>query len=257
MAYSRYAWARFGDVSPVVPIHPQPDPGHLNPTNSTRFVARAASWQQDTAVPSLPAEMVDLDPEAAPTGRGGGPIFTPTTDPSHGVGSGHGETNEEASAIRAPWVLQDDGSVLAGHWSHTPLQDETQHPSDEAPPEMDLYSPVTVDQQYHKGIGSPHSPQSTPERVRRIKRWTDRRIDRHWWMPEMQPKYSHAGTGTPMVPAQPIGNNVTPFPVNTFFGTPDRFLHPERQTTPRPWDEQMTVDGTQNDTAVSLGSWGL
>jgi hypothetical protein len=260
MAYQRYSWAwsKTGGSDSEVPIHPQPAAGHLDATGDTRFVGRDPSWQQDTAVPSLPPELIDLD-IAAPTARGGGPVADATTDPGYGAGTGAGLDNEQSSVVRAQWVMRDDGSVAASHFGYQPDTDHTDYPSDVHDPGDNLFSPQTVDQQYQKGVGSPYSPNSTPDVVRRIMRWTDRAIDWHRWVPEMQLRYSHAGQGTPEVPAEDLGANVTPFPANAGwrFVAPDRLLAPERQVTPRPWGETMTQDGTLMDTAVALGSWGL
>jgi len=259
VAYGAYSWSRPTVPDPEVPIHPQPDPGHLTLTNDTRFVDRAPSWQQDTSVPSLPGELVDVDPAGMPLAAGE-PIFTPTLDPNEGPGFGPALTNEEAGQLRGDWVLRDDGSVAAGHYGYVPpMQDETIHPSDEGVTGADLYSPQTVEQQYHKGVGSPYSAHSWGGR--RMMRWTDRPIDMHWWEPTMQPKYVKAGAGTPQYPGVPTGNNVSPYPANVpagVFTTPDRFVVAEQQVPTRPWDESYRVDGTAlNTTAAPLGEWGL
>jgi hypothetical protein len=260
MPYQRYAWSwnKGGTSQSDVPIHPDLNPDHLNPSNDSRFVDRAPSWQQDTAVPSLPPELVDAD-LAAPTGRGGGPVADPTTDPGYGPGFNPGLDNDQAGVVRAQWVERDDGSVAATHFGYTPDVDSVDHPSDVHDAGANLFSPMTVDQQYQKGVGSPHSPNSTPDVVRRIMRWTDRVIDWHRWVPEMQLKYPKGGQGTPEVPAESLGSSVGPFPMNAGwrFVAPDRLLAPERQVAPRPWGETMIQDGTLMDTAVGLGDWGL
>lgn len=259
MAYARYSWGgQRGTPQQWPPLHPQPDPDHLNPANDSRFVGREPSWVQDTAVPSLPPEIMGGEPDAVYAR--GGPVFDPTTDPEHGPGHGAGWTNEQASVVRQSWVLDDDGSVAATHFAHTSTVDETYHPADWSPTQTDLFSPETVDQQYNRGIGSPHAPYATPERVRRHTRWIDRFIDMHWWAPTMQLKFNRSGAGTPEVPAQSLGNNMTPFAPNAGFSyaPPDRLVWPERQVPPRPWSEPMTVDGTLGNLAgVDLGSWGL
>lgn len=257
MGYQRYAWAKPRAQNVEVPIHPQLDPRHGVLTNDTRFVDRPPSWVQDTAVPSLPDEIVGGDPD--PSFARGGPVFDPTQDPEHGAGTGPALTNEEAGLVREDWVLRDDGSVAATHFSHTPIDVQDYHPSDVSPPQMDLYSPETVDIQYHKGIGSPHSPHATPDRVRRIKRWIDQFIDMHWWGVEMQSRALRFGQGTPVYPADDLGNNVTPYAPNGGYllTTADRLLAPQQQIPPRPWDEGMTVGAEAVYAPSALESWGL
>lgn len=258
MSY-RGAWAKASTATLSVPLKPAIDPEHSDP--SVAEVEGTGPWTDGgKGAPTLP-DALTPEPEDVVMASGFGPLDQTPDDPELGVGSGHGQTTQEAQQVRTVLMEQDYGAVAAHAWNTQIIRDG--HPHAVFVPNTDesvvsTMAPnlretgVTVDPQARRGRG-------------RIKRWYDRVIDMHWYQVAYRPQYQHqAYTAQDQPPSTDNRSYTSPFATaGVGYGTPDTlnarqtFVAPQLRRTPEPWDQALTTDATDQPGAFGLGSWGL
>lgn len=260
MAYGRYAgaWARKASSPTLdVPLKPQPDPEHLDPTDNVDVVHGNPLWVESQAAPTLPDTLTPT-PFATPIQAGGGPIDRTPESHDYGPGVSPGLTQQESQALMMSWHEQDDGAVAARQWQPTTDREAGTGPRvtiiPDTPGEGD--SPATL--QYERsGVGSPIDPYARTGK--RQKRWWDRFIDMHRYEPTYRPMYVKNAKTAQEQPAVPNGTQLdspyaTPWPMRS---TPDAFVAPQVRRTPVPWDQPITADGVSLSNDYGLHVWGL
>lgn len=247
------AWARRSTPTLAVPLKPQPDPEHLDPTPNVDVTVGMPLWIESSAAPTLPPEIA-TDGMAVPIG-GGGPIDHTPEDPQYGPGAGHGQTTGEAQAVRTHWMSRDDGAVASRLWQPMTDRDGAPHLAIIPDVELDGDSPQTL--QYQRtGLGQPIDPHA--RRGQRQKRWWDRVIDMHRYGVMFRPmpmRYAQP------VPTQPPGGNTqydSPWTTNApQRATPDAFVATQVRRTPTDWATPITGDGTAMQLVGDVGGFGL
>lgn len=254
------SWAqRPSRTASDVPLKPEVDPEHLNPTDNPGLAGTTALWQESAgAAPTLPASYTD-EGFPSPVG-GGGPIDSTPDDPMFGAGVGHAQTQAEASLVRGHLMSMDYGAYAAQEWNPTTDRDGAPRVAiiSDTPGEGD--SPQTLQLQ-RTGVGQPNDPHA---RVgKRQKRWWDRVIDMHRYGVEERPVYVRNAYDQPILPPVPGGTQLnSPYATQQWMGTPDRFVSAQVRRTPTQWDAPTDAgaeyDATGSAGSISLlGSWGL
>ncbi len=264
MAQSRFAgaWARKASVTaPIVPLEPDRDPEHLNPTDNPEVVVGQPLWVASATAPGLPAAFVTA-PYGTPVAAGGGPIDHTPADPQYGPGAGSGQTVAEAQAVRTKWMSRDDGAVAARRWQPNTDRDGT--------PRLDLIadtdgagdSPETVLLK-RSGIGVPENDPYA-RTGRRLWRWWDRVIDMHRWDVSFRPKYLKTASTAQLQPPGGVTQYDSPWPTPAAARvSPDAWVAAQMRRTPAAdWASPIAVDGAVNNVVgnvndFGLGSWGL
>lgn len=252
------AWARRSTPTLAVPLKPQPDPEHLNPTDNVDVMAGMPLWVESDAAPTLPTQFT-TEGFGVPIG-GGGPVDHTPDDPNYGPGAGHGQTLAEAQAVRTEWMSRDDGAVAARLWQPAVDRDGAPHVAIIPDVPLDGESPQTLEYK-RSGVGTANDPFARTGK--RIKRWYDRFIDRHMWDVDFRPApVRNAKTAQ----NQPPGGNTQydspwsiPAPART---SPDAFVAPMVRRTPVDWAQPISDDGTVaqllgDRNQFGLPSWGL
>jgi hypothetical protein len=234
-------------MAPTVQIQAPTDQRHLVPQDEDQ-----EGWYQDTRVPSLP-DVLDGE-QGGPGYAGGGPVDLTPWDHGDGGPRGNGLTTEEAQEIRSVYHEIDQGSYAAHTWNVQAARDGEYNV--DVVPDMvgDGTSPETLTYQV-QGVGAPTDPYARPGR--RIQRWRDRFIDRHFWEASSGPTATRNAYTAPAKAAQGNGNQTTsPYEANTIRLT-DQFVAPQNRITPRPWDQPITTTGDLGTNEAGLPTWGL
>lgn len=247
---SRYtgAWARRAQQLPTVPLVQPTDPRHSSPVEE-----QIIDWRQDTPQPALPDDV--LGDQGVQYPATGGPLNLTPWDHEAGGPRGNGLTQDQASEVRGHFHSQDEGAVAEHTFNPQAARDGAYHVDivDDAQGHGD--SPETL-QYKQTGVGSPIDPFARTGR--RIQRWRDRVIDRHFWEPAMRPSTIRNAYTAPVQQAQANGDQRTsPFGAGEILYV-DQFVTPQERVAPRPWDGPMTTDGlAQGGGDYGLTSWGL
>ena len=250
--WRRWVSAQAGaDVRLVQPT----DPEHLDPSANTAEV----HWTQDTPQYPLPVDMVGgqyLQPPVA-----GGPLdYTPE---SHDVGTGvgHGDPVLVAQDRRGVEHSEDYGAVDARRYIAADSRDGAWHV--DVIPDTAGHG-ASPGQLARKVTGVEGSDDQFARSGRRIWRWRDRFIDRHMWGVDFRPALIRNAYSAPQTGVQDNGDQYTsPAPLmaangQAGIGTPDKFRYAQVRRIPRPWDEELAIDGTTSgQTADGLTVWGL
>lgn len=257
--YSSYSnWASKAQLpNPVIPYAAPPDDRHLNPEHQPEYESMAPLWLQDTSVPSLPVDIVNVH-ELPPLYAPGGPIDTTPRSHGYGAGTGHGLSEEEAREIALFWGEQDLGAVAADDYVTPPDVVGSYNAIQQDRPDHDQASPETVDLRWNTGVGSPHDPDALHGRlVPNRARWYDRILPFFRYEPDYGPKYVKTAKTTMEMPAQHINQFTSPFAQNTTISTKDGFVLPEIRRIPTNWQDAFITDGTTEATSLGITPWGL
>jgi len=260
MSYGRYG-SRWGEKNTATrtpsgtPLKPGIDVQHSRPSPNPNMPARE-SWQGPPVAPGLPADVMGETPNlhVVPTG---GPVEHIPRDPMQGLGGGHGLSIMAAQNLRGEVHSMDDGSVPARRWQPSTYRDGT--PGIAYIPDMEPSgdSPQTVRLQA-TGVGVEHDPNA--RRAGRFKRWWDRTIDMHRYQVELRPRTGRYAVTAPSRPADPTGTHLsTPFGnvVENNMSTMDKWVVPQLRRAPQPYDNPVTVDGSEALMPQHLAKWGL
>lgn len=261
MARLTGAWARKATTpTPVVPLVAERDPQHLDPDPNIDVTVGMPLWVSTAPAPTLDPGLTG-EGYATPIG-GGGPIDHTPDDPQFGVGGGHGQTREQAQAVRTELMSVDLGSVAARHYQPAVDRDGAPHVAVIPDVPLDGDSPQTLQIRERTGVGQPNDPYARTGK--RIKRWYDRYIDMHWFDVEMRPMPIRNAAVAQMQPPVAGGTQYdspwpTPAPMRA---TPDAFVAQQVRRTPETWGEPIATDGTGMQilgdlSDFGLGAWGL
>lgn len=259
-------WARRNVVKVPAALVPPIDPEHMHPTDNPQYVGMNPVWQENTAAPALPDEVLGQQAwQEAPVAPGIGPVDHTPEDHAYGMGTGHALTTLEAQDLRMEWHNDDQGAVAAQAWVPEKDRDGTPIRVDLVDQLADGDSPATL-QLGRTGIGQPNDPEATARQPsRRERRWWDRYIDMHRYdaIPTpVQPQYARPTPGREAVPngnqlVPPYGNNVA-FPPSQSL-TPDKFIVQTVRRIPGDWVDMQATDGTeqvlQAGTQYGLTTW--
>lgn len=241
-----------------VPLKPDVDPEHLNPSDNPGLAGSSPMWEQNAHAPMLPAGYTD-ESFPSPVG-GGGPIDHTPMSHELGAGVGHAQTQDEASQVRGHLMSMDYGAYAAKEWQPLTDRDGAPHVAIIYDTPGDGDSPQTLQLQ-RTGVGQPNDPHARTGK--RQKRWWDRIIDMHRYGVEERPVYVRNAYDQPILPPVPDGNQLTsPYATQQWMGTPDRFVVPQVRRTPTPWDAPTDAGASYelagaSDSEMLLGSWGL
>lgn len=259
MARYTGAWAqRPARPASDVPLKPQPDPEHLTPTDNPGLAGTNPLWMESDAAPTLPAGYTG-EPFGTPIG-GGGPLDRTPDDPSFGVGVGHGQTTEEAQAVRGELMSVDLGAYAAHTWEPNTDRDGAPHVAIIYDTPGDGDSPQTLQLQ-RTGVGQPNDPFARTGK--RFKRWWDRVIDRHFWDPSERPVHARYAYDQPILPPVAGGTQLdSPYATQSWMGTPDRFVLPQTRRSPTLWlapsDQAAAADAAAAaESEALMPAWGL
>lgn len=256
------AWAAQSQNRTIVPLHPQRDPQHLDPSPDPNLMpGQTPDWVQSANAPTLP-EALDGGVADPPMPTGYGPIDHTPFDHSYGLGIQPGLSTLDNQDIGGVWHNDDQGTVAAESYVHPVMRDGAPHVAwiDHEPEPVDSMGQV----EYQRvGVGAVHDPNAV--RGKRLKRWYDRFIEMHRYGVELRPyapNYAHPSPER--LPAQNADQVVSPYPnaAAAYSGPPNRFVLPMTRREPQDWVTSQTEDGTSETlygaaTHYGLPSWGL
>jgi hypothetical protein len=260
--WRNYGWATKPHRDAMfVPLKPDIDPEHLDPTANTEPVVGVPLWVSTVRAPGMDESQI-AEPYATGAVTGGGPIDHTPEDPNFGVGVGHGQSVPVAQEVRTVLMEDDRGATAARRWQAKTDRDGTPRMAfipDMAEPSD---SPQTHQLQ-RSGVGQPNDPFA--RRARRFWRWWDRKIDMHRYVVERRPRYGrNAYTAQAQPPVANPSQLDSPYPTSATYwpGSDDRFVLPQTRRTPRPWDDPGRVDAqaervNSGFSEQLLPAWGL
>jgi hypothetical protein len=262
-------WARANVVKPLAALKPAIDPEHLDPTDNPQYAGTTPLWVENTVKPGLPAEVLAANAwERVPIEAGIGPLDLTPEDHNYGMGIGPAMSTEAAQEYRGSWHMDDQGAPLAHHWVPLTYRDGewVNQMAHDQQLDGDSFEQLQLKR---TGIGQPNDPEASARQPsRRFRRWVNRYIDMHRYVPEpgpVRPQYAVPVPGRQAVPAgnqltPPWGNNVQYPPSQAL--TPDKFTVETMRRSPGDWVSNQITDGTDTSlqgagNTYSLTNWGL
>lgn len=252
--YGNYAWSKLTGGTPSYPAYNAPiDPQHQDPSQDPNLVpGQTPNYVNSAPAPLYPDVAADFAPVHAP----GGPVAQEPEDHGYGVGAGPGLTQDQAAEIRGFYNNQDFGTPAAQNYVAASDRFDGDGPHVAEIPDVNYAgdSPQTVAHQ-RTGIGVDPLART----AKRQKRWWNRTIDNHWFLPSMRPLTPRNAYSAPAQPAVASGGpTVSPFPSVVTYqpGSDDRFVPPQDRRVPEPWDTNMTADYVGDPSPLGAQPWG-
>lgn len=171
-----------------------------------------------------------------------------------GIELGYGSGEPRASIVAARARAQDSGGVRARAWRAPTMDDAT------GQTERRQVLPINMGSTAQLRLQATSRPENTVDSTNghEVNRWVWRKFGFRWRRPDMMP--TRPGTADVVTPAPPVhdGNQYTSPFGRLALGRSRQQMTPMLRRIPRPWDEELVVDGTDAPQPVAqYQSWGL